>query len=161
MFEVRGDRRIQPRSSARIKARGVMSDPSCGVTQRGADGPARRSSSVSRTWWTGPPPIHSPRTTAGRNRLTRSSRRGSSLGAACGFWIRAWGQREPADQGTGRLSDRTRCRFAQGWAGHPCHSRRMQLTSHRTPDPDVDAPCLVRRWSNRNLCLSCDNCLLE
>ena len=25
-------------------------------------------------------------------------------GAACGFWIRAWGQREPAFQGTGRLS---------------------------------------------------------
>ena len=35
--------------------------------------------------------------------------------------------------------------LAQGWAGHPCHSRQMQLTSHRTPDPDVDVPRLVTR----------------
>jgi len=141
--------------------RGVRSNSACGVAERGADGPARRSSSLSRAWRTEPPPIHSPQTAAGHDRMTRSSRRSSPQGTACGFRIRAWGQREPADQGTGRLSDRTRCRFAQGWAGHPCHSRRMQLTSHRTPDPDVDAPRLVRRWSNRNLCLSSDNCLLE
>jgi hypothetical protein len=59
--------------------------------------------------WTGPPPIRSPQTAAGHDRVTRSSRRSSSLGAACGFWIRAWGQREPAVQGTGRLN-----RSAQG-----------------------------------------------
>jgi hypothetical protein len=52
----------------------------------------------------GPPPIHSPQTTTGRYRMTRPSRRSSSQGAACGVWIRAWGQREPADQGTGRLN---------------------------------------------------------
>src|SRR6476660_5026435 len=46
----------------------------------------------------------SPRTAAGHNRMTRSSRRSPSRGAACRFWIRAWGQREPALQGTGRLS---------------------------------------------------------
>ena len=51
--------------------------------------------------------------------------------------------------------------LAQGWAGHPCHSRRMQLTSHGTPDPDVDAPRLVTRWADRGLCLSSDSCLLE
>ena len=51
--------------------------------------------------------------------------------------------------------------LAQGWAGHPCQSRRMRLTSRRTPAPDVDAPRLVTRWSNRNLCLSSDSCLLE
>ena len=46
----------------------------------------------------------SPRTAAGRDRMTRPSRRSSSQEAACGFWIRAWGQREPAHQGTGRLN---------------------------------------------------------
>ena len=53
----------------------------------------------------------SPQTAAGHHRVTRPSRRSSSLGAACGFWIRAWGQREPALQGIGRLN-----RFAQ-WLG--------------------------------------------
>ena len=52
----------------------------------------------------GPPPIHSPQTAAGHHRMTRPSRRSSSRGAARGFWIRAWGQREPAIQGTGRSS---------------------------------------------------------
>jgi len=53
----------------------------------------------------------SPQTAAGHHRVTRPSRRSSSLGAACGFWIRAWSQREPALQGIGRLN-----RFAQ-WLG--------------------------------------------
>src|SRR6516164_9650516 len=35
--------------------------------------------------------------------MTRPPRRSSSRRAARGFWIRAWGQREPAPQGTGRL----------------------------------------------------------
>ena len=52
----------------------------------------------------GSPPIHSPQATAGRYRMTRPSRRSSSEGAACGVWIRAWGQREPAVQGIGRLN---------------------------------------------------------
>ena len=55
----------------------------------------------------------------------------------------------------------TMARLAQGWAGHPCHTRRMRLTSNGTPAPDVDAPCLVTRWADRNLCLSSDSCLLE
>ena len=55
----------------------------------------------------------------------------------------------------------TRARLAQGWAGHPCHTRRMRLTSTGTPTLDVDAPCLVTRWANRDLCLSSDSSLLE
>jgi hypothetical protein len=46
----------------------------------------------------------SPQTAAGHDRMTKPSRRSSSRGAACGFWIRAWGQREPALQGTDRLN---------------------------------------------------------
>src|SRR3954471_20579398 len=54
----------------------------------------------------------------------------------------------------------TRARLAQGWAGLPGHTRRMRLTSTGAPAPDVDAPCLVMRWADRNLCLSCDSYLL-
>ena len=45
----------------------------------------------------------------------------------------------------------TRARLAQGWAGHPCHTRRLPLTSTRTPAPDVDALCLVTRWTSRTV----------
>ena len=55
----------------------------------------------------------------------------------------------------------TKARLAQGWAGLPGHTRRRRLTSTGTPALDVDAPCLVTHWADRNLCLSCDNCLLE
>jgi hypothetical protein len=82
--------------------RGDISNSRCGGAELDADSPARHSSLVSQAWWTGPPPIRSPRTTTGRDRVTRSSRRSPSCGAACGFWIRAWGQREPAVEGTGR-----------------------------------------------------------
>jgi hypothetical protein len=54
----------------------------------------------------------------------------------------------------------TRAGLAQGWAGHPVHSRRMPLTSQGMPEPDVDSPRPVTRSSNRNLCLSSDNWLL-
>jgi hypothetical protein len=66
------------------------------------------------------------------------------------------------DQGLG--STRARCSrnrpleslcttagLAQGWAGHPCHVRRMPLTSTGKPAPDVDALCLVTRWANRKM----------
>jgi hypothetical protein len=55
----------------------------------------------------------------------------------------------------------TMARLAQGWAGLPYHTRRMRLTSTGTPAPDVDAPRLVTRWADRDLCLSSDSCLLE
>jgi hypothetical protein len=54
--------------------------------------------------------------------------------------------------------------LAQGWAGHPFHSRQTLLTSHGTPAPDARAPRLVTHWADRdqdrNLCLSSDSCLL-
>ena len=40
---------MSPRRSARCKVRGVRPDPGCGVTEHGADGLARRSSSVRRS----------------------------------------------------------------------------------------------------------------
>jgi hypothetical protein len=51
----------------------------------------------------GPPPIRSSRATADRDRMAGSSRRSSSQGTACGSRTRAWGQREPPHERTGRL----------------------------------------------------------
>ena len=111
---IRGNRvrrggRVPKLGSARSEVRGATPDARCGVAKRGADGPARRSSWMSRGMVDGATANSSPQTAAGHHRMTRPSRRSSSLGAACGFWIRAWGQREPALQGTGRLN-----RSAQG-----------------------------------------------
>jgi hypothetical protein len=92
------------RRSAPGDLRGVAPDPGCGVTHLGADGLARRSSSVSRASWTGPPPIHSPRTNTRRNRMARPASRSSSQGAAADSGPEPPGQREPADQGTDRLN---------------------------------------------------------
>jgi hypothetical protein len=140
--------------------RGDPLDPRCVVAKRGADGPARRSSSVSRAWRTEPPPIHSPRAVAGHDRMARPSRRSPSRGTACGSWTRAWGQRARSSRNRPLEQPSTIARLAQGWAGLPSHSRPMRLTSQPTPAPDARAPCLVTRWSNRHLCLSCDNWLL-
>ena len=137
-------RRTHPPRSARCEKRGVRSSQEYGVAELGTDGPARRSSLLSPAWWTGPPPIPRCGPPRATNRMTRSSRRSPPQEAAHGFWIRAWGQREPALQGTGRLSNSARCGVAaQGWIGHPGHSFSLELMLHRTPDPDVGA----RTWS--------------
>ena len=51
--------------------------------------------------------------------------------------------------------------LSQGWAGLPFQPRRIQLTSHQRPDPDVDTSRLVTRWSGQNLYLSSDSSFLE
>ena len=155
-------RRILQRHSARHEKRGVRSSQEYDVAELGTDGPARRSSSLSPAWWTGPPPIPRrgpPRTT---NRMTRPPRRSPPQEAACGFWIRAWGQREPALQGTGRSNDP---------AQRPGHSRvgwTFPVPHAKTNSPRTEHPirtltycALVTRRSNRELCLSCENYLLE
>jgi hypothetical protein len=43
----------------------------------------------------------------------------------------------------------TMAELTQGWAGDPCHIRRMRLTSTGTPAQVVDAPCSVTRWASR------------
>ena len=44
---------------------------------------------------------------------------------------------------------RRMARLARGWAGHPCQTCRMRLTSTGTPAPDVDAFRLVTHWASR------------
>jgi hypothetical protein len=39
--------------------------------------------------------------------------------------------------------------LARGWAGRPCYTRRMRLTSTGTPAQVVDAPCSVTRLASR------------
>ncbi len=145
------DPRAHPPRSARCEKRGVRSSQEYGVAELGVDGPARRSSLLSPACWNGPPPIPRCGPPRATNRMTRSSRRSPPQEAAHGFWIRAWGQREPALQGTSRLSSSARCGVAaQGWIGHPGHSFSLELILHRTPDPDVGALRLVTRKVSRN-----------
>lgn len=139
--EVRRDRRARQHHSARCKRRGVNSNQESVVSKPGTDGPARRSRLVSLAWWAGPPPIPRCRPPRASNRMTRPPRRSPPQEAACGFWIRAWGQREPALQGTGRSNDPAQwLGLLEGGLGDPRHSCQNQLTSHRTPDPVVDVP---------------------
>jgi hypothetical protein len=102
--EVHGEKRgaYSERRSARCEKCGVRSSQECGVANLGTDGPARRSSLLSPARWTGPPPIPRCGPPRATNRMTRPPRRSPPQEAARGFWIRAWGQREPASQGTGR-----------------------------------------------------------
>jgi hypothetical protein len=109
----------------------------------------------------GPPPIRSPRATTGRQ--DRQAAKAKPLARNC---LRV------LDQGLGPTRARSRtnrplekpCTIAgpaQGWAGHPVQSRRIQLTSHQKPDPDVDTPRLVTRWANRIIFMSFHNFILE
>ena len=162
---VRCARRVRWRSSARCELRGVRSAPRFGVTRRGADGPARRSSSVSRR--------------GGRDH--RQSARRELPDAATG-WPGRQDEvpRKELLAGPGPAPGATRAHLqpnrplekkpgtmaglAQVWAGHPFRSRQRQLTSHRTPAPDALAPRLVTHWAVRDQvripCLSSDSCLL-
>jgi hypothetical protein len=76
----------------------------------------------------GPPPIHSQPTAAGLHRMANPAGRSSSRGAACGFWSRTWGHREPSAQGTGRWHSpaQGKARARVGWTfpapGTRCHS---------------------------------------
>jgi hypothetical protein len=101
MCRMRRNRRVRRRRSARREKRGVKSVQGFGVAKLGTDGPARRSRWLSPAWWTGPPPIPRGVPPRATNRMTRPPRRSLTQEAARGFWIRAWGQRRPALQGTG------------------------------------------------------------
>ncbi len=119
------NRRILRRRSARCEKRGVKSNQGFGVAKLGTDGPARRSRLLSSAWWTGPPPIPRRGPPRATNRMTRPPRRSPPQGAARGFWIRAWGQREPALQGTGRSNDPSRwLGFFEGGLDDPLRSRQ-------------------------------------
>ena len=141
LYRVRRDWRVRRRRSARCEQRGVGSSRELGVAKLSTDGPARHSRLLSPAWWTGPPPIPRRGPPRATNRMARPPRRSPPQEATRGFWIRAWGQREPALQGTGRSSDPARwLGLLEGGLDDPRHSRQSQLTSHRTPDPNVDVP---------------------
>src|SRR5271157_3717746 len=122
MHEVRHDRRVRTRRSARCQKRGVKSNQEFGVAKLGTDGPARRSRLLSPAWWTEPPPIPRRGPPRATNRMTRPPRRSPPQEASCGFWIRAWGQREPGTQETGVANDLKRSLgFLEGGLDKPHH----------------------------------------
>ena len=152
LSDVLGRRRARRRFSARTEVRGVRSNARWGVAKRGADGPTRRSSSVSRGVLDGA----TANSLAADHHGPLQDNQSVKTKLLTGSCLRG------LDQGLG--STRVRCsrnrpleplctmaRLAQGWAGHPCHVRRSPLTSVATPAPDVDALCLVTRWANRKM----------
>jgi hypothetical protein len=137
---------------ARREVRGATLEAVCGVTQQGADGPTRRSSSVirgvlDRATANSLAAGHHGRLQDDRavktRLLTRSCLRGLDQGLGA----------------TRACSSRNRpleplCTIAwlvQGWAGHPCSMRPLRLTSTRTPAQVVDAPRFVTRWANSEM----------
>jgi hypothetical protein len=121
------------------------------VAKLGADGPARRSSLLSLAWRMGPPPIPRRRPPRATNRMTRPPRRSPPQEAARGFWIRAWGQREPTLQGTGRSHSSALWQSSRkGGLDIPASHAKCSSLRIRTPGPDVDA----LRFSHRVVKLS-------
>ena len=137
---------------ARREVRGATLEAVCGVTQQGADGPTRRSSSVSRGVLDRATanslaaghhgPLQDDRAVKTRL-LTGSCLRGLDQGL--------WSTRARCSRNRPLEPLCTMARLAQGWAGHPCHVRRSPLTSMGTPAPDVDALRLVTRLANRKV----------
>ena len=162
MSEVWRDLRRRPRRSARCKVRGVSSDSRCGVTEYGADGPAQ-------AFEFGEPGVVDGTTAdslAADRRGPRQDDQAVKTKLLTGSCLRI------LDQGLGP----TRARSSRnrpleppgtsgsagsrvGWTSLPHTPNAAHFTG--TPAPDVDAPCLVTHWANRNLCLSSDSCLLE
>jgi hypothetical protein len=133
-----GFARVRERRSACSSAHGVSRDARCGVSELGAGGPARRSRWVSRARRMGPPPIHSPRTAADHDRLTRSLRRIPAHRDARESWIRAWGPTRARPSRNRPLEEPgTIAGLAQGWAGHPGRARRVRLTLQGTPESNA------------------------
>ncbi len=164
MHEVRHGRRVRRPRSARCQKRGVKLNQEFGVAKLGTDGPARRSRWLSPAWWTGPPPIPRRGPPRATNRMTRPPRRSPPQEAARGFWIRAWGQREPALRGTGRSNHPARwLGLLEGGLDDPRHSRHGKANSLRIEHPSrtLTYRTLVTRQSNRNLCLSYDSWVLQ
>ncbi len=125
VFRVGLDRRIRRRRSARCEKRGVKANQEFGVAKLGTDGPAGRSRLLSPAWWRGPPPIPRRGPPRATNRMSGPPRRSPPQEAARGFWIRAWGQREPALQGIGRSNDPARwLGLLEGGLDDPLHSRQ-------------------------------------
>ena len=111
------------------------------MAELGADGPARRSSSVGRTWRTGPPPSSFAAGCRGPRQDGQAAKTKLLRRSCLRFWTRAWGQRELADERTGRLKSPARLQdlFKGGLDIPPTH---VQFSSLRREHPiwTLDAP---------------------
>ena len=81
------------------------------------------------------------RTATGHKQDDQTAKTKPPSGSCSRILDQSLGQRGPALQGTGRSNDPARWPgFLEGGLDDPRHSRQNQLTSHRTPDPNVDVP---------------------
>ena len=132
---------IHQRRSARCEMRGVRSNSECGIAELGADGPARRSISVGRTWRTGPPPSSFAAGCRGPRQDGQAAKTKLLRRSCLRFWTRAWGQREFADKRTGHLKSPTRLQdsFKGGLDIPPTHVQ-FSLLRREHPIWTLDAP---------------------
>ena len=133
---------------------GIKSNPTCGVAEQGADGPARRSSSVSRTWWTGPPPSSFTAGCRGPLQDGQAAKAKPLTRSCLRFWTRAWGQRDslmnkPA-AGLALLGLQGFSRV--GWTSLPTTSNFSSLRREH-PSWTLDASLRVTRWARANCCV--------
>ena len=141
--------------------RGIKSNPACGVAEQGADGPARRSSSVSRTWWTGPPPSSFTAGCRGPLQDGQAAKAKPLTRSCLRFWTRAWGQRELADEQTGRwISPAWIAGLFQGGLDIPANHVQFQLTPQGTPELDVGRVVACHALGEGELLCFADRCLL-
>ena len=87
----------------RCRVRGVTRDSSYGVVELGTSGPARRSSSVSRMRWTGPPPGSFVANRRGPQQDGQAAKTKPLTRSCLRFWTRAWSQHGLAGERAGRL----------------------------------------------------------
>ena len=81
----------------------------------------------------------SPRTATGHKQDDQTAKTKPPAGSCSRILDQSLEPREPALQGTGRSNAPARSLdLLEGGLDVPCHSRRNQLTSRRTPNPDVD-----------------------
>jgi hypothetical protein len=104
----------------------------------------------------------SPRTAAGHKQGDQTAKTKPPQEAARGFWIRAWSQREPALQGTGRSKDPARWPgLLEGGRTFPAFHAKCNSLRIEHPVRTLTYRDLVTRRLNRDFCLSCENRLLE
>ena len=110
-------------------------------SRAGADGPARRSISVGRTWRTGPPPSSFAAGCRGPRQDGQAAKTKLLRRSCLRFWTRAWGQREFADKRTGHLKSPTRLQdsFKGGLDIPPTHVQ-FSLLRREHPIWTLDAP---------------------
>jgi hypothetical protein len=88
----------------------------------------------------------SPRTAAGHKQDDQTAKTKPPAGSCSRILDQSLGSTRARSSRNRTLQQAsTKAGRVEGWAGHSCHSRRIPLTSHRKPEPNVNTPRLHTR----------------